>query len=57
MNALLALALPLADAAEEGRNIITGMLITGLVFLAVIALGELSAWMGRRRRARRREVY
>ena len=32
----------LADAATEGRNVITGMLIVGAVFLAVIALGTLS---------------
>ena len=32
----------LADAAEEGKNVITGMLIVGLIFVAVIALGELS---------------
>ena len=57
MTTLLALGLPLADAAEEGRNIIIGMLITGLVFVAVVALGELSGWLGRRRRARRRAVY
>ena len=44
MTTLVALALPLADAAEEGRNIIIGMLIVGLVFISVIALGELSRW-------------
>ena len=32
----------LANAAEEGRNVITGMLIVGLIFLAVIGLGTLS---------------
>ena len=32
----------LADAADEGLDIITGMLITGLVFLGVIGLGTLS---------------
>ena len=32
----------LADAATEGRNVIAGMLIVGLVFLAVIGLGTLS---------------
>jgi hypothetical protein len=32
----------LADAATEGRNVITGMLIVGAVFLGVIALGTLS---------------
>ena len=46
-----------ADAAEEGRNVILGMLVTGLIFLAVIGLGELSRWAGRRRRARRPHVY
>ena len=28
----------LADAAKEGRDVITGMLIVGLIFLAVIGL-------------------
>jgi hypothetical protein len=32
----------LADAATEGRNVITGMLIVGLVFLGVVGLGTLS---------------
>ncbi|MEJ7567107.1 MAG: hypothetical protein WKF41_02475 [Gaiellaceae bacterium] len=40
----------LANAAEEGRNVITGMLIVGLIFLAVIALGETSQALRRRRR-------
>jgi hypothetical protein len=39
----------LANAAEEGRNIILGMLIVGLVFIAVIALGETSRWLRHRR--------
>ena len=39
---MLALAYLLADAAEEGRNVITGMLVVGLIFLAVIGLGTLS---------------
>ncbi len=39
----------LANAAEEGRNVITGMLVVGLIFVGVIALGELSR-MARRRR-------
>jgi hypothetical protein len=37
-------------AAEEGRNIITGMLIVGLIFIAVIALGETSRALRHRRR-------
>jgi hypothetical protein len=32
----------LADAATEGRNVITGMLVVGLVFLGVVGLGTLS---------------
>ena len=45
------LAPVLADAAEEGKNIILSMLVVGLVFLAVIGLGELSEWRGRRSRS------
>jgi hypothetical protein len=44
-------ALPLAaDAAEEGKRVITWMLVVGLVFIAVIALGETSRWLRHRRR-------
>jgi heme/copper-type cytochrome/quinol oxidase subunit 2 len=43
----------LANAADEGRNIILSMLVVGLVFLAVIALGDLNAWRARRRHHRR----
>jgi hypothetical protein len=32
----------LADAASEGRHVLTGMLIVGLIFLAVIGLGTVS---------------
>ncbi len=39
-----------ANAAEEGRNVITGMLVVGLIFIAVIALGELSRAARHRRR-------
>ena len=48
MIALL-LAPFLADAAEEGRNVILGMLVVGLIFIAVIALGELSRWARHKR--------
>lgn len=37
-------------AAEEGRNIITAMLVVGLIFVAVIALGETSRTLRHRRR-------
>jgi hypothetical protein len=43
----------LANAAEEGRRVIPGMLLTGLVFVAVIALGETSRALRARRRRRR----
>lgn len=42
------------DAASEGTHVILGMLVVGLIFLAVIALGELSNWAGHRRAERRR---
>jgi hypothetical protein len=48
---VLAALLPLADAATEGKKVIVGMLLTGLVFIAVIALGETSRWLRRRRGA------
>jgi hypothetical protein len=45
---LAVLSLPLADAAEEGLHIILGMLITALIFIAVIALGETLHWLRHR---------
>ena len=42
------------DAASEGTHVIVGMLIVGLIFLTVIALGELAKWAGHRRADRRR---
>ncbi len=39
-----------ADAAEEGRKVVLSMLVVGLVFLAVIGLGELTHYLGARRR-------
>ena len=43
--------LPLAakTAAQEGKEVIVAMLIVGLVFVGVIALGELSRWLRHRR--------
>ena len=40
----------LANAAEEGRRVVIGMLLTGLVFIAVIALGETSRALRHRRK-------
>ncbi len=45
------------DAAEEGKKVITGMLIVGLIFIGVIALGQFSKWVGHRRHARRPPAY
>jgi hypothetical protein len=54
MNALASTFLLGADAAEEGKKVITGMLIVGLIFISVIALGQTSKWLGHRRQARKR---
>jgi len=40
MGHLLAAALVLADAATEGKKVIFGMLITGLILVALPAIGE-----------------
>jgi hypothetical protein len=41
---------PLAKtAAEEGKQVIEAMLVVGLVFAGVIALGQLSRWLRHRR--------
>lgn len=47
---MLALAtLLFEDAASEGKKVITAMLLVGLVFIAVIALGETTHWLRSRR--------
>ena len=43
-----------ANAAEEGRRVITGMLVVGLIFIGVIVLGQLTHYLTHRRRAARR---
>ena len=37
-------------AAQEGRKTVLSMLVVGLVFLSVIALGELTHWLRHRQR-------
>jgi hypothetical protein len=49
--ASLALML-LGDVVSEGKDVVIGMLIVGLVILAVIGLGELSEYYSHKRRAR-----
>ena len=47
---IVAVVLPLAKtAAEEGKDVITAMLVVGLVFVGVIALGQLTHWLRARR--------
>ncbi|HET6945784.1 MAG TPA: hypothetical protein VFI01_10570 [Gaiellaceae bacterium] len=38
-----------ATAAEEGKKVVLSMLVVGLIFLSVIAVGELSHWLRSRR--------
>ena len=38
-----------ATAAEEGKKTILSMLVVGLVFLSVVAIGELTHWLRSRR--------
>jgi hypothetical protein len=46
LNALVAAE----DAATEGKKVITGMLIVGLIFISVIAIGQTLHWARHRRR-------
>jgi hypothetical protein len=52
MTDVLALALVLADAAEEGKKVILGMLITGLVLAALPVIGETYMYFRYHRRGR-----
>ncbi len=45
------------SAAEEGKKVITAMLIVGLVFVGVIVVGQTSKWLSHRREARRPRAY
>ena len=44
------------DAVSDGKHIIIGMLLTGLAFLLVVAIGELTRWAGHRRAERKRRA-
>jgi hypothetical protein len=56
MDGLLAAIVLAAEksTADEGRDIIISMLVVGLVFLAVIALGQTARYLSHRRAARKR---
>ena len=55
LAAVFHLLFAVETAAEEGKKVVLLMLGTGLVFVGVIALGELSHWVAKQRRARREE--
>ena len=50
MLAVLQSLVAVEDAATEGRKVITGMLIVGLIFVTVIALGQTLQHLRHRRR-------
>ena len=50
MLVALQLLVAVEDAATEGKKVITGMLITGLIFVSVIAVGQTLHWLRHRRR-------
>ena len=52
MADLLVAVLPLADAATEGKKVITAMLIVGLIFASVPVLGELYMYLRYHRHGR-----
>ena len=45
--------LAVKSAAEEGKEIVLGMLVVGLVFVGVAVVGDLWNWRARKRHARR----
>jgi hypothetical protein len=46
---LQVVALLAADVAEEGKHIVLSMLVVGLIFIAVIAIGQFARWLSTRR--------
>jgi hypothetical protein len=49
MLAALHMLVAAEDAATEGRKVISGMLIVGLIFISVIAIGQTVHWLRHRR--------
>ena len=50
MLAVLHSLLAVEDAATEGKKVITGMLIVGLIFISVILIGQTLHWLRHRSR-------
>jgi len=44
------------DPVSDGKHVILIMLITGLIFVAVIGFGELAEWSSERRRERKNDL-
>jgi hypothetical protein len=55
LAALVHLLFAEETAAQEGSKVVEVMLGTGLVFVCVIALGELSHWVAKQRRSRQED--
>jgi hypothetical protein len=49
MLAALHMLVAAEDAATEGKKVITGMLVVGLIFVSVIAIGQTLHWLRHRR--------
>jgi len=49
MLAVLHALVAAESAATEGKKVITGMLIVGLIFASVIAIGQTVHWLRHRR--------
>jgi NhaP-type Na+/H+ or K+/H+ antiporter len=50
LAALFHSVLAVETAAQQGAKVVEVMLATGLVFVGVIALGQLSHWVAKQRR-------
>jgi hypothetical protein len=48
MLAALHMLVAAEDAATEGKKVITGMLVVGLIFISVIAIGQTLHWLRHR---------
>ena len=51
---MLRLLFEVIPADEEGKRIVIAMLIVGLIFIGVIAIGQSMKWLGHRRDERKR---
>ncbi|HEX2292199.1 MAG TPA: hypothetical protein VHH55_02730 [Gaiellaceae bacterium] len=45
------------SAAEEGKKVVGAMLVVGLIFLAVILVGQAANYLSHRRHERKPRIY